>query len=186
MHFTVKRLEIFIFPALLIFLRKILQMKIRILLFAILCSLMSFVTEAQKSDAEAEAVANLLGIQKKEAVRRLIHIDAKDSAAFWKVYEQYQADNQKTIKDRIQLYEGTANAYNSLTPPVADSLATKYFFNRKSQEKMLEDYYKKIKSATNAVTAFEFYQAETYLLTQIRAHIMQQIPTYGELMNVKK
>ena len=51
---------------------------------------------------------------------------------------------------------------------------------------MLEDYYKKIKSATNAVTAFEFYQAETYLLTQIRAHIMQQIPTYGELMNVKK
>ena len=68
MHFTVKRLEIFIFSALLIFLRKILQMKIRILLFAILCSLMSFVTEAQKSDAEAEAVANLLGIQKKESI----------------------------------------------------------------------------------------------------------------------
>jgi hypothetical protein len=28
--------------------------------------------------------------------------------------------------------------------------------------------------------AFEFYQAEVYLLTQIRAHIMQQIPTYGQ------
>ncbi|PWU03757.1 MAG: hypothetical protein C5B52_02845 [Bacteroidetes bacterium] len=148
--------------------------------------LVSFVTEAQKSDAEADAVANLLGIQKKEAVKKLIHVEAKDSAAFWKVYDDYQKDNQKTIKDRIQLYEGTANSYSNLTPKIADSLATKYFFNRESQEKMLEDYYKKIKTATNAVTAFEFYQAETFLLTQIRAHIMQQIPTYGELMNAKK
>jgi len=37
--------------------------------------------------------------------------------------------------------------------------------------------------ATNAVVAFEFYQAEIYMLTQLRAGIMQQIPTYGEFQN---
>ena len=50
----------------------------------------------------------------------------------------------------------------------------------------LEVYYRKIKNATNSVTAFEFYQAEIYLLTQIRANIMQQIPTYGALRQNSK
>ena len=73
-----------------------------------------------------------------------------------------------------------------MTPAVADSLAQRYFANRDGQEKSLEEYYKKIKSTTNAVTAFEFYQAETYLLTQVRATIMQQIPTYGEFQSAVK
>ena len=41
-------------------------------------------------------------------------------------------------------------------------------------------------AATNPVLAFQFYQAEVYLLTQIRATIMQQIPTYGQLVNAAK
>ena len=71
-------------------------------------------------------------------------------------------------------------AYGNMTPAKADSLAYRYFDNRVGQEKSLEEYHKKIKSATNAVIAFEFYQAEVYLLTQLRASIMQQIPTYGQ------
>jgi hypothetical protein len=73
-----------------------------------------------------------------------------------------------------------------MTPAVADSLATQYFANRIDQEKTLEEYYKKMKAATNAVTAFEFYQSEVYILTQLRASIMQQIPTYGQLINASK
>jgi uncharacterized protein (DUF2461 family) len=68
-----------------------------------------------------------------------------------------------------------------MTPAIADSLSAKYFKNRFEQEKNLELFYNKIKVATNALVAFEFYQAEVYMLTQIRAAIMQQIPTYGEL-----
>jgi hypothetical protein len=110
-------------------------------------------------------------------------VSGKDSVAFWKIYDEYQAGNKKTAKDRLQLYEGTARAYGNLTPAVADSLASLYFINRVEQEKTLQEYYKKIKAATNAVVGFEFYQAEVYLLTQVRAQIMQQIPTYGQLMN---
>ena len=73
-----------------------------------------------------------------------------------------------------------------MTASRADSLANVYFENRLGQEKLLESYYKKVKSATNAVLAFEFYQAEVYLITQIRAQIMMQIPTYGQLVNMAK
>jgi len=138
------------------------------------------------SDAEADAIINLLGVQKKEAVSKLVSVSAKDSVAFWKIYDEYQAENKKTAKDRLQLYERTANAYSNMTPALADSLALQYFKNRSEQEKSLEVYYKKIKAATNPVVALQFYQAEIYLVTMIRAQIMQQIPTYGQLMNASK
>jgi len=158
-------------------------MKIKITLMATFFAFTTLAAYSQTSDAETDAIVNLLGVQKKEAMMKLVNVAAKDSVAFWKIYDEYQQKNKETAKSRIKLYEGTAHAYNNMTPAVADSLAKQYFVNREDQEKTLEDYYKKIKAATNAVTAFEFYQAEIYMITQIRASIMQQIPTYGQLQN---
>ena len=141
---------------------------------------------AQTSDAEAEAMINLLGVQKREAVGKMVTATGKDSVAFWKLYDEYQKSNAATAKIRMRLYERTAQAYGRMTPALADSLAGAYFYNRNEQEKTLESYYKKIKSATNPVLAFEFYQAEVYILTSMRASIMQQIPTYGELLRSKQ
>jgi hypothetical protein len=161
-------------------------MKLKTVFTTIICLGTLFTVCAQTSDAEADALVNLLGVQKKEAVARLVHVSGKDSVAFWKIYDEYQMQNKETAKSRIRLYERTANAYSNMTPAVADSLSNRYFANRGDQEKMLQDYYGRIKKATNSVIAFEFYQAEVYLLTQIRASIMQQIPTYGELQHAAR
>ena len=161
-------------------------MKAKTTSLAIFCLLTSFAIYAQTSDAEAEAMANLLGVQKKEIITKLVSVSGKDSVTFWKLYDEYLLKNKSLTKQRIQLYEQTARSYNIMTPGGADSLAHRYFVNRDEQEKSLEEYYQKIKSATNSVAAFEFYQAETYLLTQVRATIMQQIPTYGEYRNAIK
>src|SRR6185436_1582758 len=91
----------------------------------------------------------------------------------------YLKANKANFKTRLKLYEKTAKSYDRMTATVADSLATQFFTNREEQELELEAYYKKVKAATNAVLAFEFYQAEVYLLTQMRIQIMAQIPTYG-------
>ena len=159
-------------------------MKKSTLLLAFLAT--SATTFCQTSDAELDAMINLLGVQKREAVAQLVAVSGKDSVAFWKIYDEYQAENKKVAADRVRLYEGTAIAYDAMTPQRADSLASQYFVNRMGQEKALEAYYKKIKEATNATVAFQFYQAEVYLLTMLRAQIMQQIPTYGELLAEKK
>jgi hypothetical protein len=156
--------------------------KILLLVF----SASTIISYAQTSDEEAQAIVNLLGVQKKEVIAKLVVIQPKDSAAFWKLYDEYQKNNLQFAKNRIQLYEKTAMSYSNMTPKIADSLSGKYFDNRMSQEKSLQEYYQKIKSATNAVTAFEFYQAEVYILTQVRAYIMQQIPTYSEFLAARK
>jgi hypothetical protein len=163
------------------FLQKITDMNVKISLLLLVAGIGPWVASAQTSDAEAEAVVNLLGVQKKEVISRLVPVYGKDSVAFWKIYDEYQQGNRVTAKDRLHLYEGTALSYQRMTPQIADSLAQLYFFNRMDQEKNLETYYKKVRAATNAVVAFEFYQAEIYLLTMIRAQIMRQIPTYGSL-----
>ncbi|PKB17744.1 hypothetical protein [Flavobacterium sp. 5] len=143
-------------------------------------------TYSQKSDAEMEAMMNLLGVQKKEAVAKLVAVPEADAVAFWKIYDEYQVENKKTAVERIKLYEKTALSYNDLNTALAESLAMDYFKNRKDQEDTLETYYKKIKKATNATVAFQFYQAEVYILTLVRAQIMQQIPTYGQLIQMNK
>jgi hypothetical protein len=156
-------------------------MNLKLIVIAIFFACISFDAYAQTSDAEAEAIINLLGVQKREAMSKLVAIDKKDSAAFWKLYSDYQKDNKQIALARLSLYEKTAASYSNMTAPIADSLASRYFSNRFMQEKSLEEYYKKIKAAINAVVAFEFYQAEVYMLNQIRNSIMQQIPTYGQL-----
>jgi len=165
---------------------KKIPMKMKFSLVTIFCVIATTATYAQTSDAEADAIAHLLGVQKREVIAKLVPVKGKDSVAFWKIYDEYQKSNKMTTKARIKLYEKTALSYNNLTPAIADSLATQYFVNRIEQEKSMETYYKKIKTATNAVVAFEFYQAEVYLLTQIRASIMNQIPTYGQLQAARK
>lgn len=153
----------------------------KFLFIASLCTYAAFTTYAQTSEAETDAVVNLLAVQKREAIHKLVDVSEKDSAIFWKLYDEYQQKNIALAKARIKLYEQTAASYNNMTPKAADSLAQRYFANRSDQEKSLEEYYKKIKAATNAVTAFQFFQGEVYLLTMIRAQIMQQVPTYGEV-----
>ena len=152
----------------------------------VVCSISVLVMYAQTSDAEADAIVNLLGVQKKEAISKLVPVSGKDSVAFWKIYDEYQRENKEVAKTRLSLYEHTAQAYANMTPATADSLSKQYFSNRFNQEKSLQEYYNKIKTATNPVVAFEFYQAEIYLLTLMRAQIMQQIPTYGQLKSAAK
>lgn len=156
------------------------------LLLSMLFFVSAVATYSQTSDAELDAMVNLLGIQKKEAVAKLVAVPAADADAFWKVYDEYQLENKKTAVDRMKLYEKTALAYKDLNTAAAESLAMDYFKNRKDQENTLETYYRKIKKATNAAVAFQFYQAEVYLLTLVRAQIMQQIPTYGQLVQMGK
>ena len=161
-------------------------MRVKIFVVILACAGISFAGYSQTSDAEADAIVNLLGVQKKEAIAQLVAVSGKDSVEFWKLYEAYQKENKQIALSRLTLYEKTAQAYSSMTAVVADSLASKYFSNRIEQETSLQNYYKKIKNATNAVIAFEFYQAEVYMLTQLRASIMQQIPTYGQLKLAQK
>src|SRR5688572_26778465 len=95
-----------------------------LLLVLLICA--SFTISAQTSDAEAEAIINLLGVQTREAIAKLVPVSGKDSVAFWKIYTAYEKENKKVALSRLALYERTVQAYSNMTAAVADSLASKY------------------------------------------------------------
>jgi hypothetical protein len=47
-------------------------------------------------------------------------------------------------------------------------------------DKLLDKYYKKIKKASVSKVAAQFFQLESYFLSEIRSAIMQEIPYIGE------
>ena len=109
-------------------------------------------------------------------------INPKDSANFWKIYADFEQEQKQLRKSFIQSYKKFADAYEKMDDKTADDLAKSSVANRIAQEKLLEKYYGKIKAATNASLAIQYYQAETYYITLSRANIMQQRPTYGQVL----
>ena len=162
-------------------------MKTRLLTVAFLCLVMASPTFSQSiSNDEVDAVVTLFGIQKRQAVRELTYITTKDTVAFWKVYSAFEEDQKQYRKRRILAYDKLVKSYNSMNDKTADELTAEFVSLRVGQEKLLEQYYAKMKAATNAILALQYYQAETYLLTVARATIMQQIPTYGQMQKRAK
>lgn len=154
---------------------------------AIIFICLAFTGYAQiTSNDELDAVVTLLGVQKREAVKELVNIPKKDSANFWKVYVAFEDEQKKFRKQRIQVYDQLVNSYNTMDEKAADKFAKEFFELRAGQEKLLSQYYEKMKTATSSLVAIQFYQAETYILTLARTNLMQQIPTYGQVMKHKQ
>src|SRR5690242_4755496 len=67
---------------------------------------------------------NLPCVQTREIISKLWEVSEKDSVAFCKVYDEYQAANKVTAKSSRRLYEWTALTLtnNSMTPAGADSI----------------------------------------------------------------
>ena len=158
-------------------------MKLKIIFLVLFCTCVALSSFSQAAtNDELDAIVTLLGMEKKQAINELINITTKDSANFWKVYSTFEEEQKKFRKKRILTYEKLVNSYNAMDDKTADQLAKDFFELRMGQEKLLEQYYGKMKVATSSSMAIQFYQAETYFITLARGTIMQQIPTYGQVL----
>ena len=69
-----------------------------------------------------------------------------------------------------------ADNYNSMSAEVADKWMADVIKLSSSTEKLLVTYYKKIKKATDPVTALKFWHVESYILNSIRQAISSEMP----------
>jgi hypothetical protein len=143
--------------------------------------LLNVSSKAQSYSEEVDAVQAIFGIEKREMIKSLIKMTPEESQAFWPVYEAYEAERKTLGKKRIELLAQTAEAYKNMTPEKAESLAAAAITQSADTEKLLSKYFAKMKKATNAVIGFEFYQAEVYLLNEVRSSIISEFPMYSEI-----
>jgi len=134
---------------------------------------------------DVDAIQAIFGKEKKELVASLITLTPEESSKFWPVYDQYEVERKQIGKERIDLINEVASAFKEMTPEKADAVTKKSMAISIKNDKLLEKYYNSMKKAVGAETAMEFYQAELYLLTEIKAALMEQIPLYSEVKRIR-
>ena len=143
----------------------------------VLLALMTFAfANAQTNKEEVDLLQAAFGMEKKAMVAEFVKVDAAQSDAFWKLYDEYEAARKDLAKKRIDLLDQYAENWNKMTNESADKWTNEVIALGTSNDKLVVSYYKKIKKATNPIVALQFYQIEAYILSGIRLSILEGIP----------
>ncbi|MBK9105357.1 MAG: hypothetical protein IPL92_12515 [Saprospiraceae bacterium] len=82
---------------------------------------------------------------------------------------------------RINLLATYAEFYSSLNDDATDILIKEMNTIALKNDKLISTYYGKMKKPAGVKAAAQFVQIESYLLSSIRAAILEEIPFIGEL-----
>jgi len=134
---------------------------------------------AQTSN-EIDLIQAAFGIEKIAIVNNFVKPSPEQKEAFLKVYNEYELKRKKLGETRIKLLNQYANQWENMTNEQADTWMKDVMALSIKQDKLIKTYYNKVKSATNAKVATQFYQIEVYILTTIRYSILESIPFVGE------
>ncbi len=135
---------------------------------------------SQSNKEEVDLVQSIFGMEKKAMVAEFIKPEGAQKDAFWAAYDQYETERKELGKKRIDLLNKYAAGYSNLDDASTDKVISETMSLQVQNDKLIESYYKKIKKSCGSKTAAQFYQFETYLLSEIRATIMENIPLIGE------
>ena len=135
----------------------------------------SFVN-AQSAKEEVDLMQAAFGMEKKAMMAEFVKVDASQADAFWKLYDEYETARKVYGQQRIKLFDTYLENYNKLTNETADKWTNEVITLQKNTDKLLLTYYNKIKKATNAVVALQFYQVEAYILSGIRLSVLEELP----------
>jgi hypothetical protein len=153
-------------------------MKKLIVIAALLISTVGF---AQSNKEDVDFIQSIYGKEKKEIVAGFIVLEGAQKDAFWALYDEYEVKRKDLGKQRIALLERYANSYMTLSDAETDKLMQDMIALGMSNDKLQKTYYGKMKKAAGVKAAAQFLQIEAYLLSAVRATIMENIPFIGEL-----
>jgi hypothetical protein len=143
--------------------------------------LFSQTINAQTNKEETDFFQSIFGMEKKAIVAEFLGIDSADP--FWVLYDEYETKRKELGKERLEVLTFYVESYNTLTNDQYDLTIANMIALRKKTDKLMDQYYKKIKKASGSKVAAQFFQLEGYFLTQIRAAIFEEIPYIGEFDN---
>ena len=155
-------------------------------LFLYFLLLGSTVGYAQINTDEMQMYQTLFGMPKKEIVSEFMKIDDNKKDLFWKLYDSYESSRKQLGQKRFVVLNNYVRNYSKLNEAETNEIMEDIIELTTSQDKLIAQYYKKIKVQIGVVVAAQFYQIEWYLQSQIRTNILEHIPTLEQLDTKKK
>jgi hypothetical protein len=131
---------------------------------------------SQSNKEEVDLVQAAFGMDKKSVVADFVKPSPAQKDAFWKLYDEYETQRKALGKQRIDLLEQYASQYQTMTSEQADAWTKKVIALQQKTDALIVTYYGKVKAITDGVVATQFYQIENFILTAIRAEILDAVP----------
>jgi hypothetical protein len=150
-------------------------------LFIVAAVLISASTFAQSNKEDVDYIQAIYGKEKKSIVAEFIKLDGKAKDDFWKLYDEYEVKRKELGRRRISLLEKYTSGYSTLDDSSTDDLTKEMIDLGKKTDDLISSYYGKIKKASGVKAAAQFVQIESYLVSIVRANILENIPFIGEL-----
>ena len=130
---------------------------------------------AQTNQDEIQLMQSLYGMEKRDIVAEYVELDDSQEKDFWLLYDEYEVKRQEIGKERFRLLTSYVNDYGEVKPENADSFMKQVIPLRIKSDKLVDNYFKKIKASTDPVVAMQFYQIENYLSDAIRMELLEEI-----------
>ena len=152
----------------------------RIILTAIV-SLFAISAIAQVSNEDLAIIQAKFKKDKKELIKQAMQLSDAQGQAFWPIYDEYETKRQELSATRAGIINDYLKKYNTLTDEEATDLVKRTLENDSENTKLQKTYLKKIEGVVGGKNAAKFYQLESYLQSNIRMSVQDNIPFIGEL-----
>jgi len=149
----------------------------KLILSILFITCISFSNIAQTNQDEVQLMQSLYGMEKRDIVAEFIELSDSQQKEFWLLYDEYEIKRQEIGKERFRLLSSYVNDYGEVKPENADNFMKQVIPLRIKSDKLVDNYYKKIKTKTDPIVAMQFYQIENYLFDAIKMELLEEIYT---------
>jgi hypothetical protein len=151
------------------------------ILCTIVFAIVYMTTYSQGNTEEIDYYQSIFGMEKKNIVSLFVEVEGAAAQEFWTLYDEYEIARKEFGKKRLELMESYAENYLTMDDPKTDELIMAMATQKKSLDKLIVKYYKKMKKSAGVKPAAQFYQLENWILSAIRLEILENIPFVGEI-----
>ena len=147
----------------------------------VLCLAMTFAPnlEAQQSFRDSMVQAQkLIRSGTRQILKDELHLDEQEQAAFWALYDEYDAELRKigatyidAVTEFVDLYQADA-----LTDDNADRLLDTYFDIQTAITQLRQGYLGEFREILSGVQVMRFYQLENKVRAEVNAALALAIP----------
>lgn len=145
-----------------------------LLLLTVMLANFSFAQEMITNE-EFEMIQELFGDEKRVVIQENINLNGVDADKFWKMYDEYEKQRQEIGVEKVKLLKQYSLKQGNMTEAQADEMLAQAVALRDAEDKLINNYARRLKKETNSFVSVQFYQIEHYISDGIRYAILNNI-----------
>ncbi|WNJ17303.1 hypothetical protein [Pontibacter sp. G13] len=114
--------------------------------------------------------------EKEQLIREYMDLTPSQEAVFWPLYNDYQAELEGIMDERIGLLQKYADNYDSMSNDMARDITTRSLDLDTQLSKVRKKYYKRFNKVLPSTSASRFYQLDKMIRVLVETGAYSEIP----------